>query len=356
MTVNTKTVKHAAEPMTALDAAYEVLKNAGEPLHYKEITKRILAEKLWETAGKTPWETVNARLAVHILEEKETSRFERVGPGIFTLAGKPGPVASGAGKPAQAASSPKHLSFTDAAEQVLERFGKKKPMHYRDLTKHALDAGWLETLGKTPEATMYSVLLVEVQRHTRRGSTPRFVLHGKGYVGLARWQAQGLGFQIENHNEKVRKALHERIRQLAPTDFEALVGQLLGAIGFADVEVTPASGDGGIDVRGTLVVADVIRTRMAVQVKRWKQNVQAPVVQQVRGSLGTHEQGLIITTSDFSPGARTEAARANAVPVALMAGDEFVDLLIEHDIGIKRVTYDLFELGAEDDDGADEAE
>ena len=30
-------------------------------------------------------------------------------------------------------------------------------------------------------------------------------------------------------------------------------------------------------------------------------------MQQVRGSFGTHEQGLIITTSDFSVGARKEA-------------------------------------------------
>ena len=66
--------------------------------------------------------------------------------------------------------------------------------------------------------------------------------------------------------------------------------------------VTAKSGDGGIDVRGTMVTGDVIRTRMAVQVKRWKNNVQAPTVQQVRGSLGTHDQGFIITTSDFSTG------------------------------------------------------
>ncbi len=65
---------------------------------------------------------------------------------------------------------------------------------------------------------------------------------------------------------------------------------------------------------------DVIRTRMAVQVKRWKANIHAPTVQQVRGSLGTHEQGLIISTGDFSSGAREEAQRANAVPVALMNG------------------------------------
>jgi restriction system protein len=58
-----------------------------------------------------------------------------------------------------------------------------------------------------------------------------------------------------------------------PAAFEELVGELLAKIGFEDVTVTRASGDGGIDVRGTLVAGDVIQTKMAVQVKRWKSNV-----------------------------------------------------------------------------------
>jgi restriction system protein len=57
---------------------------------------------------------------------------------------------------------------------------------------------------------------------------------------------------------------------------------------------------------------------MAVQVKRWQHNVQAPTVQQLRGALGVHEQGLIVTTSDFSAGARAEAAKPDRTPVALM--------------------------------------
>jgi len=48
------------------------------------------------------------------------------------------------------------------------------------------------------------------------------------------------------------------------------------------------------------------------------------VVQQVRGSLGTHEQGLIVTTSDFSSGSRKEADRLNALPVGLMNGEKLV--------------------------------
>ena len=68
------------------------------------------------------------------------------------------------------------------------------------------------------------------------------------------------------------------------------------------------------------------------------------MVQQVRGSLGTHEQGLIITTSDFSPGARKEAARPDATPVALMNGEQLVLLLVEHNIGVSRRTHDLIEI------------
>lgn len=83
---------------------------------------------------------------------------------------------------------------------------------------------------------------------------------------------------------------------------------------------------------------------MAVQVKRWKRNFQAPTVQQVGGSLSTHEQGLIVTTSNFSKGARKEAARPNAVPVGLMDGEQLVGLLVENNIGIKRTLYELIEL------------
>ncbi len=115
------------------------------------------------------------------------------------------------------------------------------------------------------------------------------------------------------------------------------------------VEVTKLSGDGGIDVRGTLVVGDVVRIKMAVQVKKWKlkNNIQAPVVQQVRGSLGAHEQGLIITTSDFSPGAVKEAAQADKTPIALMNGEQLVTLLMEHGIGVHRSKPDLFEIDEE---------
>jgi len=345
--------------MNVRDAVILVLQEAGEPLHTKEITKRILAKNLWKPGGKTPAATVSARLYSDIKKNGEASPFILHAPQTFSLRDTkpitdPTEVTQPKTAPAQFNKAKgKTYSFTDSAEKVLDKFGNKRPMHYRAITDKALEMGWLLTEGKTPEASMYAQILTEIKRYNRRGEQPRFVQHGKGFVGLSKWMGRGLAFEIEQHNRKIRQALHKRLLEMEWDLFEELIARLLAEMGFEEIEVTSRSKDGGIDVRGTLVVGDVIRTRMAIQVKKWKRNVQAPVVQQVRGSLGTHEQGLIITTSDFSKGAREEAMRPNAVPVALMSGEQLVLLLIENGIGVSRRSHELFELEEISDTSAD---
>lgn len=66
-------------------AAREVLAQAGEPLHYKEITERALKEGLISTVGKTPWATMNAQLSVDIANRGEQSDFFRTEPGYFGM-------------------------------------------------------------------------------------------------------------------------------------------------------------------------------------------------------------------------------------------------------------------------------
>ena len=322
--------------MDIREAAERVLKEARKPLHVREIARIALEKGLWQTRGKTPHATVGARLYTDINRRKEESPFILVAPQTFGLRDHseepPPPVA--------------YFSFTDAAERVLEQQNEKQPMHYRAITEKALELGLLKTEGKTPEATMYAVVLTEIRQRQNRGLQPRFVKHGRGYVGLARWTPVGLPREIEHHNSRIRQELHQKLLSMAPDRFEELISILLVEMGFEDVDVTPRSGDGGIDVHGTLVIGEVIRIRMAVQVKRWKSgnNVQAPMVQQVRGSLGAHDQGLIITTSNFSRGAREEAARKDTTPVGLMNGEQLTSLLLEHNIGVTRQAYDLFEL------------
>lgn len=239
------------------------------------------------------------------------------------------------------------LSFADAAESVLRVSERREPMHYQEITEKALADGLITTRGKTPAATLRSAIFIEIERRARRGEPQRFYREESGYIGLTEWRARGMSARIDEHNKKVHTALLARLHELTPAKFEELVGGLLGKLGFEEIERTSLTNDGGIDVRGTLVVADAVRIRMAVQVKRWKNNVQAPVVQHVRGSLAVHEKGLLITTSDFSSGARKEADRQGAAPIALMDGAQLVSLLIEHlpdEIGVRRDDVRLLEL------------
>ncbi len=336
--------------MTVKEAVIQVLQAEAKPLHTKAITEMILSRGLWQTSGKTPAATVEAQIASDIKHNPNTSPFVRVAPrtyGLRDLGAFPTPAPKKAKSPK---TKTKTLSFTNAAEKILAQFGDRKPMHYRAITEKALDLNLLNTEGKTPEATMYAQILTEINRSRKRGKQPRFVQHGKGYVSLSQWMGRGLVFEIEKHNREVCQKLHKSLFTLKPTEFEELIGQLLAEIGFEEIEVTKRSNDGGIDVRGLLVVGEVIKIRMAVQAKRWKKgnNIQKPIVQQVRGSLGAHEQGLIITTSDFSPGAKTEALRPDAVPVALMNGEELVALLAEYNIGVTLQTHNLLELSNDD--------
>jgi len=78
------------------------------------------------------------------------------------------------------------LSFLAAAEKVLADRGA--PMHYREITRAALDGGFLATQGKTPEATLNAQVGVEIKEHGERST---FVRTGPGVFGLRRWLDDG---------------------------------------------------------------------------------------------------------------------------------------------------------------------
>lgn len=70
---------------SAIEAAYVVLSETGEALRVEEITERILARRLWEPRGKTPVDSVNARIAVDIKRNGNASRFKRVAASTYAV-------------------------------------------------------------------------------------------------------------------------------------------------------------------------------------------------------------------------------------------------------------------------------
>ena len=126
--------------MGFLDAAEEVLKRAGEPLHYREITGRAIAQGLVETKGQTPARTMNAQLSTSI--QSGESPFVRVGRGVYGLA----EWEQGAEKVSvpSPTSEPRreYRSYKDAAQRVLIEVGR--PVHYN--TRRSRSVPWMPNL------------------------------------------------------------------------------------------------------------------------------------------------------------------------------------------------------------------
>jgi hypothetical protein len=70
--------------MTFTEAAAEVLRIAGKPLHFKDITQLAIERNLLSHVGKTPDVTMGARLSLQIKKEPDGA-IVRVKPGVFAL-------------------------------------------------------------------------------------------------------------------------------------------------------------------------------------------------------------------------------------------------------------------------------
>ncbi len=235
------------------------------------------------------------------------------------------------------------MNYLEAAIRVLAE--ANEPLHYAEIARRAIVRGFIEPRGKTPEATMGSRLYVDTKREDTRLKRA-----SRGYFGLAEGrQSDEIAKRVEALNEGTRRTLRKLLRDMPPDKFEALIGELLIALGFDEetVEVTNFSSDGGVDVRGVLQAGGITSVNAAVQVKRTKSNIHAPVVQKVRGALTTHEQGIIITTSDFSKGARAEAVAIGKTPISLVNGEDLLQLLVKHNIGVTKESHTVLSIDEE---------
>jgi hypothetical protein len=71
--------------MTFTEAALEVLRSAGEPLHYKKITEIAIARNLLSHVGKTPEVTMSSRLATLVKKDRGQAPIVKVRPGVFAI-------------------------------------------------------------------------------------------------------------------------------------------------------------------------------------------------------------------------------------------------------------------------------
>ncbi|MFW5925497.1 MAG: HTH domain-containing protein [Myxococcota bacterium] len=71
--------------MTFTEAAVEVLRLVGKPLHYKKITEIAIEKNLLSHVGKTPEITMSSRLATMVKKDRGDAPIMKVKPGVFGL-------------------------------------------------------------------------------------------------------------------------------------------------------------------------------------------------------------------------------------------------------------------------------
>src|SRR5690349_15927291 len=71
--------------MTFTEAAVEVLRLVGKPLHYKKITEIAIERNLLSHVGKTPEVTMSSRLATMVKRDRGEVPIIKVKPGVFGL-------------------------------------------------------------------------------------------------------------------------------------------------------------------------------------------------------------------------------------------------------------------------------
>lgn len=117
-----RTTTTKGEP--AKQVAIDVLRNAGTPLHAKEIAERVLASGRAALKGKTPEATISALLAVG---SKPGGPFRRVDKGTYKLEETTGPAtAEAALSPKPAATKRASSGKSPAGRKSAARTGTKR--------------------------------------------------------------------------------------------------------------------------------------------------------------------------------------------------------------------------------------
>lgn len=156
------------------------------------------------------------------------------------------------------------------------------------------------------------------------------------------------------NNEQSRLATRQALRECLETvdfaAFELVMKQLLDSCGYVSVYIAGRGHKRGRTAKGGLdltahTVTELASALTIVQIKQYKRVVSRRFIDELRGAMLRHgaEQGLLITMSRFSRVAHKASKETDVAPIRLIEGEEVLDLLFTHSIGVieKNGTWQL---------------
>jgi restriction system protein len=382
--------------MTFLEAAYSVLRDAGKPLHFREIARRAFERGLIKTKGKTPAASLNAEITLdikHADHSGETPRFVRVGKGIVALSEwdhdaqfKPQdqeqpmdeiPDYQSFMLPLlDIASDGVEHSLREAFELIADRFELtdeqlKELLPSGRQTTFENRVGWARTYIKkaglldSPRRGYFQITERgrQVLAQNPESIDRQFLMQYPEFISFHQPQPsqqtvttdqedsdqtpeEGIEAAYQRVREQLAQELLQTVKSCSPSFFERLVVDLLVRMGYGGTrrdagQAIGRSGDGGIDgiIKEDRLGLDIVY----IQAKRWDNTVGRPQIQQFAGALQGQRarKGVFITTSAFSQAAQDYVSRLDS-KIVLIDGETLAQLMMDFDIGVTTVAvYDL---------------
>ena len=375
--------------MRLLDAAFDVLRKAGEPLSPSEIVRQIKSARI-QIDSNEPLDdaSVKVELEQFASDGTESSGIVQTPSGRFTLPSmldktirtgtsiattaastiNPIPIASSIAR----ANVRAMWTVQDATKEVLSR--ARRPLSISEMTTVLEAAGVLRGNRSEDESKVRSQLIQDMLQHgrestfvrvgnntyalryhstesatsdgietpasdsgsdaesqpgveaTRRSNAANQHTDNAGSSRLARDIADATRTDASKEDDLT---VLKRIRTLTNQRFERFVVVFLASLGMTDIKVINRLRPGELDIHASMSVAAVLDINFSIQALNWRRDVHGGDIQLLRGGMRIGDHGLVITTSEFQRSAIEEATRKDALPIATINGTELVKIAKE---------------------------
>jgi hypothetical protein len=372
--------------MTFTEAAIEVLRREGKPLHFRKLAEIAIRENLLDHVGKIPEETMADQLAAHCRLPHSDRRVIPVQAGTFALSEwgleedasgldalvEPPPEGELAYRGRERHPVPsRDLTRTagrgeggrgeggrprrrDEEERRARRFpppaevayeilaGAGKPLTVLEIASTGAERLLMPDAFVRDAGALRAALAEDNHRREGAGRKPLFQLEGDEVTLVAQPEpGERVAVPVVPRGaptaQEIRRAalaaLRHRLRECDGATVEHVAGRLLEKLGFKDLKVAKRGREHVVcTAKRRMGLADV---RHAVRIVRSGADATRRDVVDVRRDLGHYgaQIGIVISAGDAAREARAEAAAAGQLPIMLLCGEALAEAFAEAGVG-----------------------
>jgi len=368
--------------MTFTEAAIEVLRREGKPLHFKKIAEIAVRESLLDHVGKVPDDTMADQLTAHCRLPHADRRLIPIQSGTFALvewgmdedpAGlenlvevpsevdapyrgrerHPIPsreVARGAGRSEgrrrREEEGPRPRRFPPPAEVAYEILaGAGHPLTVVEIAVQGAERLLMPDAFVRDANALRAALVEDNRRRESSGRRPLFQVEGDTVTLAAQPEpderppapvprAPATATEVRRAG---LAALRRRLRECDPPTVEHVVCRMLEALGFRELKVAKRGREHVIyTARRRLGLSEV---RHGIRVLRGSSEVGRREVTELRRDLGHYgaQIGAVVSAGEAARDARGEAGAPGQLPVLLWCGEALAEAFAEAGVGCTKV-------------------